>query len=450
VLVPARIAQEYRGHLQRTVHPVISAISSAFRGTVLGTNLNWLTGNVVEAGLRALVSGAGVGSWNLGRRSLKELEAKDPEAALQARMATVAGGHYSLAYRNNMHTPIEKFSGDKLAAVARSLQALRRTPGPKHVADAWGAWTEFVFHTLNGNIETQVQTAMLGRALKRDPLMTKRAIYTSRKAVEEAANGLRNTPTQIRLGREIERMYGKYGGWSPGMRGMIAGYTPFVAWSLNAIRFLFDVLPRDHPVLTSLLASLNQSSADWRKSYGAFTDPFHVDKDAPPQFLVRGAIPAGGGFLRISRNTPFGIGATEGGTLASLASTLLPQFEGPINAAKGQDWKGDSLAGFRKTSPDALNALAVVTSGIESTIPLAGPVTQLAGVRLPHEAPTKQDKGDLKLRARKAFHDPFMVSKSRPPKRKGRTAGLTSLYSGAGSSGLYGGSTSGGLYGGGP
>jgi hypothetical protein len=365
-------------------------------------------------------------------------------------MATVAGGHYSLAYRNNMHTPIEKFSGDKLAAVARSLQALRRTPGPKHVADAWGAWTEFVFHTLNGNIETQVQTAMLGRALKRDPLMTKRVIYTSRKAVEEAANGLRNTPTQIRLGREIERMYGKYGGWSPGMRGMIAGYTPFVAWSLNAIRFLFDVLPRDHPVLTSLLASLNQSSADWRKSYGAFTDPFHVDKDAPPQFLVRGAIPAGGGFLRISRNTPFGVGATEGGILSSLATTLLPQFEGPINAAKGQDWKGDSLAGFRKTSPDALNALAVVTSGIESTIPLAGPVTQLAGVRLPHEAPTKQDEGDFKLRARKAFHDPFMVSKSRPPKRKGRTAGLTSLYSGAGSSGLYGGSTSGGLYGGGP
>jgi hypothetical protein len=69
VLVPARIAQEYRGHLQRTVHPVISAISSAFRGTVLGTNLNWLTGNVVEAGCAhsSPGRGSGHGTWDAVR-----------------------------------------------------------------------------------------------------------------------------------------------------------------------------------------------------------------------------------------------------------------------------------------------------------------------------------------------------------------------------------------------
>ena len=42
----------------------------------------------------------------------------------------------------------------------------------------------------------------------------------------------------------------------------------FVTTALLATKFLFNVLPRDHPVLTGVLAAQSQLTEDWRKERG--------------------------------------------------------------------------------------------------------------------------------------------------------------------------------------
>jgi hypothetical protein len=51
-------------------------------------------------------------------------------------------------------------------------------------------------------------------------------------------------------------MYGKYGKFSPDMRKAVALYTPFAAWSLNAMTFVVKTLPRDHPVALAVTAAV--------------------------------------------------------------------------------------------------------------------------------------------------------------------------------------------------
>jgi hypothetical protein len=77
-------------------------------------------------------------------------------------------------------------------------------------------------------------------------------------------------------------MYGKYGKFPPGLRRAIANYTPFMAWSLNAVQFMYSVLPKDHPVLTSLIASSNIATEDWRKKHGLKVDPFALGTARSP------------------------------------------------------------------------------------------------------------------------------------------------------------------------
>jgi hypothetical protein len=234
VLVPEVAAKTFADHLKGTgAHPAFSMASSFFRQSVLGLSPKWLAGNTIEAALRSLVSGTRPDDYVFGKRVIRELEKGDPELARQIIARTVQGGHYSLAARNSLHASGEQFAGSDLAGIATALGKFRRLGGARHVADGWNHYTHLVFQSVNGRLETQFQTAMLGKALRKDPLMSDRLLMLSDKAVRQAAEGLTHTEAQIRFGREIDRMYGKYGKWSPTMRHAIASYTPFIAWSLE-------------------------------------------------------------------------------------------------------------------------------------------------------------------------------------------------------------------------
>jgi hypothetical protein len=234
VLVPEVAAKTFADHLKGTgAHPVLSMMSSFFRQSVLGLSFKWLFGNTIEAALRSLVSGTRPDDYVFGKRVIRELEKGDPELARQIIARTVQGGHYSLAARNSLHASGEQFAGTDLAGIATALGKFRRMGGARHIADGWNHYTHLVFHSVNGRIETKFQTAMLGKALRKDPLMSDRLLMLSDKAVRQAAEGLTHTEAQIRFGREIDRMYGRYGKWSPTLRHAIASYTPFIAWSLE-------------------------------------------------------------------------------------------------------------------------------------------------------------------------------------------------------------------------
>lgn len=405
-LVPKAAAEQMRSHVSTlgakdfgsaALGRLANVYGGTFRKVVLATSPKWLTGNIVEAALRSMVGHAGPRSYYTGRRALGTLDKLDRAAGEEARARTVGGGHYSLASRSNVHTRADHFAGTRLAGLARGVGAFWRAPGPKQLAGAWHAYTDFVFNSLNGRIESQFQTAMLGKALRDSPIMSDRAVKLSKTAIDEAARGLKDTNAQVALGREVDRMYGAYSKFGPGKKRLVAGYTPFIAWTLNATRFILDVLPRDHPVASAVLASANQASEEWRKDHGLVT----WMQGAAPAWL-QGSIPEGGNAkLRASRFTPFGAFDTEGYLAGTYASSVLPQFQGLLNNLQGKDWKGDKLKG--QSIP-----LAAAVTVLEASVPAAGQAMRI------HANP-----GNVGQKVRKEL-DPFAAVKPNGPSAGGQ------------------------------
>lgn len=412
-LVPRVAAERLAEHVKQnapantTVERALELYNRGFRKNVLAVSPKWMTGNVVEAATRSLVAHAGPRSYYTAHRALSELKRVDPEAYQRMRAYAMPGGQAHMLGATE-HTAAETLAGTRLADVARAFS------GGKP-AQIWHAYTRFVFDHLNGRIESQFQKAQLGKALRDSKLMSDRTVKVSQKAIDEAAQGMRGTEAQVQLAREVDRMYGQYHRFSPSKRHIIRTYTPFAAWTLNAVKFLADVLPRDHPVLTGLLSSANQATEEWRKDHGLVATLGTPLKGALPGWL-RGSIPGKkGSHLRVSRYTPFGLLSSEGGAGGTVASALLPQIMSVYENLGGKDWKGAQLG-----KGEANNYLAAAVSLIENTVPGANIEAQLSGKHLPNEAEHAKHPKSLAERARRQF-DPFMyTAASSKPIRKTR------------------------------
>jgi hypothetical protein len=340
---------------------------------MLSTSPTWVAGNAIEGALRLALSKSGPRSYKLGRDVLKRVDELSPQLGRELRARAVGGGHFASADRLHVRRGADQFQGSTLEPLANALGSFWGKPGPKQAAQAWNGWTDLAFRQLNGRLESQFQTAMLGRALRSSGLMDPKLPALSKTAIDQAAKGLLDTNEQAAMGRAVERMYGKYDGFNADMRWTIAMYTPFIAWTLNAIKFVTDVLPNDHPTSVALIAGAEQWTEEWRKDHGL--DLFM--QEAVPGFL-QGSIPVGeGGHQRAPhRFTPFG---AFGDPLDTLGKAVLPQYQGVLAAFRGEDWKG---AKIRKPdgSPGDIgdNALAAAKSFTEATVPLLGIIKRVA------------------------------------------------------------------------
>lgn len=331
--------------------------NQAFRKTVLATSPTWFAGNLIEGIGRAALERAGPRSYVHGKRVLARAMEISPKAGEEAMSRIVSGGHYGSADKTHIRVGAEQFSGTKLAPLATALGKFWRTPGPKQAAHAWNTYTQWVFNTVNGAAESKIQTAMFGRAL----------LNAGQKATDDAAKGLTNTPAQIRFGREVDRMYGRYGKRSPAERKFFATYTPFAPWAINATYFVYRTLPRDHPVATAVIAASEQATEEWRTQHGL--DQFM--KGALPSFL-QGSIPTkGGGHFRAARYTPFG---AFGSPSETLAGQVLPLWTGALAALKGQDWKGRNLtvkdSGATRPANELERFVFAARALAEATVPI--------------------------------------------------------------------------------
>jgi hypothetical protein len=376
-LIPDAAADEFASHTARMgVGPAAKVgqlVGQSFRRAVLSTSPSWFAGNLVEATLRTSLAGAGPRSLKLGNDVLKAVDEISPQLGQELRARAVGGGHFKSADALHVRRGAEQFEGTTLQPLARGLAHFWQTPGPKQAAQVWHQWTDVVFRQLNGRIESKFQTAMLGRALRDSHLMDPELPRLSKTAVEQAARGLLDTNEQAALGRAVERMYGKYNGFNAGTRWAIAMYTPFIPWTLNAVKFVFDVLPRDHPTVTGLIAATEQWTEEWRKDHGL--DLFM--EEAVPGFL-QGSIPtSGGGHQRAPhRYTPFG---AFGDPLDTVAKSVLPQYAGVLAAFKGEDWKGSPLRNKDGTEMDVLGKAGIAAQSFaEATVPLLGIVKRVA------------------------------------------------------------------------
>ena len=377
------------------IDPIGQGIGNVFRPLVLSTSPKWIVGNVVEAGVKAGVNHAGPRSWYTMTKVMKELKKSDPEYHAIIMEEVLGGGHFAMSSRVAVHVSKDRFvPGSKLNQFSAAVGAFARAPGVKLLPQLWHAYTNFVMNTVNRSIERQFQTAMAGKRI-RETLMDDDLLKLSDKAISNAAKGIVDVNEAIALGRAVDRAYGRYSKFSPRQRYWVSTYTPFIAWSLNAVRFVYDVLPRDHPVLTGLLASAYVSSEDWRKSNGLS----YWAKNALPGFL-QGSIPGeGGSHLRASRYTPFGAFNETGGPIGTFGQAFIPQFSSLIDNAKGTDWTGKKLPD--QTPTGIAQAMGVTFLG--QFVPFFGPTRDVA---------TSKEK-ELGMALRRRF-DPTYFIRGRP------------------------------------
>jgi ribosomal protein S18 acetylase RimI-like enzyme len=352
-VVPRAAAQRMVEHAQvyRASGPVARAVTQSFRRTVLPLSTSWLTGNVIEGAVRTAVAGAGPRSWLTYRRVYNQLAVGDPSIRRALRrlpepqqgsiaeqlLHMTPGGHFGGSLDTMIRVSARQLEGKPLEPLAKAMHRLYEKPGPGTMAKGYRAYSDWVFQTMNSGVEAQFTRAMAGKYIRKE-LMTRESRYNNQRAIEQGAQGIRNTPEQVGMADYVRRAYGQYDSMPPWARKWVLTYTPFGAWTFNAVKFLYSVLPRDHPMLTAVLAANHQLTEDWRKSHGL--DQWA--KDAVPPFL-QGSIPLPGGKkLRVARYTPFGVMADP---LSTVASNVLPQFSGPLMAFRGLDWKGDPLKG---------------------------------------------------------------------------------------------------------
>jgi len=347
-LIPEAAAKRIQKHLglmgRTEFEQAAAAGSSLFRKTVLSTSPTWLWGNVAEASLRSTIAGAGPipyvsPAFYRGRRVFKELVAENPELAQEIAHRVAGGGHMSTAEKMQIFRSAEQFTGSSLEGVAKKMARAARAPGARNVAGAWHAYTSHVFR-FNSMLERHFQTAMFGKALKKEGY----------KAVEDAVNGLKGTESQVKFGRMVDDMYGKYAKWSPSTRYVINTYTPFISWWLAAVKFVGYTLPKDHPVTTGVLATANLATEEWRKEQKITLPQLGIK-----QGFLAGSLPGKGGtHTNIARYSPFGAFTNP----TDVVHTVLPQLSTFMAAGVGEDWKGHELKSVKEGVNTFANELA--------------------------------------------------------------------------------------------
>lgn len=386
-VIPEHAAAQLEQHINSMGHAgdtsrAIQKVSQMFRGSVLATSPTYMIGNATEAGFRSAVAGAGPRAFFTGRRVVKAMKndphfaENDGRAFEEAMSRMVGGGHYGMQIRARVRRDASQFSDrTRIGRVAQKLGRAMEKPGLRHGAEFWNRYTQMVFEVVNRRLETNFQTAMFGKSV-RDTLMSGQLLKMSKVAAEQAARGLRNTEEQVEFGRQVDKMYGQYGKFSPGKRHLLQMYTPFATWAINAAKFVAWTLPKDHPVLTAMLASAYDATEDWRKGEGL---GLWLGKDGGLPKFLQGSVNTPIGRLRLSRYTPFGAFTDPAGTLGGM---VLPQVRAALSAlSEGEDWKGKdltTLTGNDNPADKSANSLdQILWAGwtmVNSSIPaVAGP-----------------------------------------------------------------------------
>lgn len=410
----ARLRHHERiGKSKATGAKILKVGGQQFRASVLPFSTRWLLGQGVEPAFRSAVAGAGPTSFIRARRTIKEMNRQIPGSGDQLRAHAVPGGVFGLSSTAREFAYGEKTLGDQFQKTAlhkgaQTLTNIGAKPGVRHVRAGFRKYSEFVFGKVNNAFEQTAQTAMLGKAIKSGPLMERHVLGLSDKAIEDAAKGLHATEAQVALGREVDRMFGRYNKFGPETREALLHWTPFLPWSINVLTFLGRTLPADHPIIASLTASIDQATEDWKQKHGMSLR----GGSTRPGFML-GGYPIGKGdtVLPVGRVLPF---APGGNVLSTAGSLLVPQYSAlGKNLFLGTDWKDQPLKSGTGVGSRVANALATAAETFVPGTSQVGRVTGLTGhyIRKTGEPSVLQGKNVTKDLVREV--NPLRTTKSK-------------------------------------
>lgn len=367
VLVPKVVMNRLREHAQVAGSPggkAVGAVSTAFKTTVLPTSTKWLTGNVADISMRALNEGIGPIDVLTGRKLHKALKKADPEAAKALEVRALGGTHMSSVSKTAKHREAAQFAGTKLEGLAQVLGTVRRTPGVKQAVDLYKGYASAVFK-LNSKMERTAQYGALGK-LARDQVREVKGTWSSGlrlgpKVVEELAQGLAKTDTQVAYGRLIDRIYGQWDKNSPAARRFLIDYAPFGQWLRASTTYVLVTFPKHHPIKAGVLAGLTSMTEDERKKLGLTK----IGKDGVPGFL-QGAVPTDKGLVPFGGYSSFGM---FNQLPENVAGMFLPWL--PLEQLRGLNFKGQRIRNADGSElTDQQRVALAAYSMLEAVLPL--------------------------------------------------------------------------------
>ncbi len=376
ILIPKTVADRMRHHYAESLplEKGAQAVTGAFKGTVLPTSPAWLTGNALDNYVvRAFGTGVTPGDMRVGKRFAEIVEKNnDPAVAARALESITPGGLYGSYARIQPYRALEQFVGTKLEPMAKAAHAVLTTPGPEQLASLYRKYRDAVFEFDSKYIESFPQYGQLAKSARQELGMTrrqfKRAVALQEQVVVDFAKGFRNPETVDRFAKEVESVFGNWGKSGPEARRFLTTWAPFWMWARAATKFAFITLPRDHPILTGLIAASQQMTREERAKLG-FAFESEGANEPLPDFLQTG-IPDPwheGGAVKLSNLTTFGSFADYPKFLASVPA---PQFSSALFSALGFDWKLDKLQKSDGTDATATERVkAAVLAGLEGFIP---------------------------------------------------------------------------------
>lgn len=363
------IYERMRDHQTRAAGPLAKTMqkfTATFRGVVLPFSTKWLTGNVLEAALRLAAEGSipGVDAM-IGRRLLKTMFEMDAAKAAEWETRTTGGLLFGSADNMSIYRDHTAFAGTGLESLGRGGHVLAQLPPIRMTLRGFDAYRSMVFG-LNKGMENFAIEHAIGKLARREIQDMSgswiRSLTLGKGALDDLARGMLDTNKQAAFARSIDDVLGQYSRFSPEVKAVINTVAPFLPWYLNAAKFVYYTLPAKHPVKTALLArTADTFEEDWA------TD----NSDVPPGDLRSAIRTADGGFLNISRYTPFG--AFTGEAPGFLLDPFLPQFASAWEVAHGRSWTGRPLElqgakrGDRTTASQ--RAWLAFYSIVESTFP---------------------------------------------------------------------------------
>lgn len=389
VIVPKTVANRLAEHYAKstTFEKSLQKLVGTFKGAVLPTSVKWLAGNAVDNWLvRSLLSGTitDIPTGVRFARHLKSvLDEKGPEAAERAIEEILPGTVYSSVARTQPFRGADQFIGTKIGPLASALHKFFEAPGVNSIVNAWHYYRDTVFHLDSKYIERLPQYGALGKAARREVDMTrgqfKRAIADQEPALKDLAEGFRNPDTVDRFAKDVERIFGNWGRNSPEARRFYTTYSPFWQWARAATKFVYLTLPRDHPVLTSLLAASQTMTREERLKFG-----FDFDAKNPLPDWMQGSIPGSKGGVFYSNLTSF---QSFGNPANFFGSNLIPPIISPAALALGLgvDWQGQKLVKTNgEPMDDVEKAKVAAVSTAESFIPFMTVAKNVLGGKAEH------------------------------------------------------------------
>jgi hypothetical protein len=196
-------------------------------------------------------------------------------------------------------------------------------------AAPWRVWKSSIQRGM-GAFERQAHTAMVGKTVAPFFGGMREGLRMQDELMHELLRGHLDPNRVEAFAMHLNTTYGNWSAFTPDVRQAVNKFAPFAPWWLNSMRWLAR-LPVDHPILTTIAASLYYGTKQLRAQEGQGLGA----PNAAPKFL-QGTVPVNLPIVGKVRINPAYYSSVKAPELETAADMIAPGAAGIYQAAKGR------------------------------------------------------------------------------------------------------------------